>query len=480
MIRGAGRPARIGHRADGSSAFSVNALAQNSTLAASFTTVQRGSNVTLTLTAKNANGVALTTGGETVTMSLMPADGIVSELSLGAVTDLGNGTYRSYATGTIAFQSPNTVSATIAGGTVQTTMPALRVWDVPSVTTITPTSGGINGGSLVTISGTSFDTATTFKIGSTSLSSTTIVSQRTAIGYTPTASAGAVNVVATTFGSNATLTNGFTYYDVLFQSDWSVGDITNNSRWSNYDTNNVLSVVSATGLGFPATMLNVLKVEHRYPTVKAGHVAIGLDSAGVPGAPYPWSLIAVGQSLYFRIYTRAVWDSDVRVQDGSCHFIEAVNTSATNGLNFYKDVYGFHYSLVAAAADDTNHLWRLGHRGPGQYQNGDAIADGTYRHEWKLTRQGTDSWDVQWRVYDTDDTTLLYDPSGTGAADPVVMNGSPGTNQATAGVSMGIDDDHMRSFWLGTNGGTFTAWSQAQYSYYGGFMVRNDDWCGAY
>jgi hypothetical protein len=81
----------------------------------------------------------------------------------------------------------------------------------PTVSTISPNSGSINGGTAVTITGTNFVSGATVTFGGTAATNVTVVSGTSITATTPAHAAGAVNVVVTDSSGSGTLTNGFTY-----------------------------------------------------------------------------------------------------------------------------------------------------------------------------------------------------------------------------------------------------------------------------
>jgi glucose/arabinose dehydrogenase len=82
----------------------------------------------------------------------------------------------------------------------------------PTVTAISPSSGTINGGTTVTITGTGFLAGASVKLGGTSAAAVTIASTTSIIAATPAHTAGAVSVVVTNTDAQAgTLSNGYTY-----------------------------------------------------------------------------------------------------------------------------------------------------------------------------------------------------------------------------------------------------------------------------
>ncbi len=94
-----------------------------STISVSPLTVVSGSNASLTLTARDAAGNVLTTGGSTITFG---ASGGTSTGTIGAVTDNNNGTYSAEFTGVDA-GTATAISAQIESVSVATTSPLVTV-----------------------------------------------------------------------------------------------------------------------------------------------------------------------------------------------------------------------------------------------------------------------------------------------------------------------------------------------------------------
>jgi len=84
----------------------------------------------------------------------------------------------------------------------------------PAISSINPTSGPAAGGTSVVLTGSNFTGATAVTLGGTAATSFTVVSATQITAVTPAHAAGAVNVVVTTPGGNATATGGFTYIAV--------------------------------------------------------------------------------------------------------------------------------------------------------------------------------------------------------------------------------------------------------------------------
>ena len=87
-----------------------------------------------------------------------------------------------------------------------------------TITSISPNSGPVGGGTPVTITGTGFVSGATVTIGSVAATSVVVASATSITAVTPAGTAGAKDVVVTTSGGSATLTGGFTYLVVTITS----------------------------------------------------------------------------------------------------------------------------------------------------------------------------------------------------------------------------------------------------------------------
>ncbi len=81
----------------------------------------------------------------------------------------------------------------------------------PTVTGVTPSSGPITGGSMVTITGTNFTGATAVSIGGTAATSVTVVSSTSITCTAPAHSAGSASVLVTTPGGTNAASTLYTY-----------------------------------------------------------------------------------------------------------------------------------------------------------------------------------------------------------------------------------------------------------------------------
>lgn len=88
---------------------------------------------------------------------------------------------------------------------------ALIETDAPTVSSLSPNTGGTAGGTAVTITGKDFNGATGVTFGATAATSVVVVSDTSITCVTPAKTAGAKDVVVTTPAGTGTKTNGFTY-----------------------------------------------------------------------------------------------------------------------------------------------------------------------------------------------------------------------------------------------------------------------------
>lgn len=98
------------------------------------------------------------------------------------------------------------------GGTIKPNSTNPTSNPAPTVTSITPNSGNINGGTAVTVTGTGFLAGATLSLGGTAATGVTLVSSTSITAVAPAHAAGAVNVIVTnTDAQSGTLNSGYTY-----------------------------------------------------------------------------------------------------------------------------------------------------------------------------------------------------------------------------------------------------------------------------
>lgn len=196
----------------------------------------------LTLSINNATVLEGNTGDSTMTFTVTLSEVSGSTVTVNYATSNGTATAGSdyiAASGTLTFppgDTSKTISVTIVGDTqvepnetftinlfnpipsVVTLGTASGTGTIqnddvaaPTVTGVNPNSGTIAGGTSVTLTGTNFTGATAVTIGGTTATGITVVNATTITATAQAHAAGPVDVVVTTPGGTATLTNAYTY-----------------------------------------------------------------------------------------------------------------------------------------------------------------------------------------------------------------------------------------------------------------------------
>lgn len=269
----------------------------------------------------------------------------------------------------------------------------------------------------------------------------------------------------------------------IFHSDWSsstgsgdaaVRDANKSLPWQAHwqGSRVLLTVVPASGKGFPSGMTNIMRVMHW----KQDFDWVMINNA--------WQTPAVGSSLYFRAYFRNEISNATDAGTGyaSTHPLES--TGSQGGLG------GLYYSMKYGSFSDGTFPWLFDMGGPAypfnawspgapssthggrSYDPGTLQKNTTYRFEWKLTRRAANAYDLDIRIYGQDNR-LLFDRNNIYA-----WTGSRSQTLAANGINLTIGDDRVRQLRIGLNGGFAT--TNPEYVYWGGVAVCQDDWCGEY
>lgn len=375
-----------------------------------------------------------------------------------------------------------------AGGVVAAAIGA------PTITSITPSSGA--AGTAVVVLGANFIAGATCTVGGVSI--TPSVTNSTRIDGTTGAHAdGAVDVVVTTTNGSATSTNGYTYSSAvaaLFHVDWSTATGTGDSALRDTGKNvpfdsvpiggtssaGVLAVISSSGLGFPATMTNVLRVRRN---ADDNYGFCKITSA-------QWAAQGIGETRFYRIYLHnAIPNVEGTGYQGGDHSIANFHPiqfphDATSGFAPIRHgtLADGTYPVDAFQSANTfpyDH-WSLG-TFSSTYQMGGGVLPKfvAQRYEWAMTRTASTTYTVAMRIYDSAGV-LLWSDDGVGASGGAIKNviTSGQVNLSTRTFTQ-TDFDRFLTFGIGTNGGPHN-YSQDVYYYYGGFCIRTDTWCGAY
>jgi hypothetical protein len=211
----------------------TNVVVVNGTTITATTPAHAAGSVTVTVTVNGQSG-NLTNGFSYVVpptvSSVSPTTG--STLGGTAVTITGTNfaagatvTFGSAAATNVGVVNSTTITATTPAGsagvvTVTVTNPGSQSGSltngytyvvVPTVSSVSPSSGTTLGGTAVTITGTNFAAGAGVTFGGAAATNVVVVNGTTITATTPAGSAGAVTVTVTVNGQSGSLANGFTY-----------------------------------------------------------------------------------------------------------------------------------------------------------------------------------------------------------------------------------------------------------------------------
>ena len=154
-------------------------------------------------TAANS-GVTAIAGGSYHTLALKNGAVIAwgaGKINTGTLPDVGQ---------SIIPTAANSGVTAIAGGSMHTI--ALKsLISLPTITTVSPTSGPLAAGTSFTITGTNLTGATSVKVNGVAATSVVVVSATSITAKTPAGTAGAKSLTVTTAGGTATKASAFTY-----------------------------------------------------------------------------------------------------------------------------------------------------------------------------------------------------------------------------------------------------------------------------
>lgn len=167
----------------------------------------------LTTSRDNCLAVLLSIGAGGNTYTFSPPAGMTERLD----TNVGYIIYGTAdelavaAAGAVAAKTLTTSAAASQGGFLFAFQPP----PAPTVTSVSPAAGGLDGGTPVTIEGTGFSSDTTVDIGGAAATSVVVVSSTQITCVTPARTAGAKTVTVTNSAGDGTLASGFTYTSVV-------------------------------------------------------------------------------------------------------------------------------------------------------------------------------------------------------------------------------------------------------------------------
>lgn len=138
------------------------------------------------------------------------------------------------------------VAVTTSGGTGSLAS-AYTYVAAPTVTNVSPSSGTVNGGTSVTITGTNFTGATVVTFGGMNASSFSVTNATTITATTPAKPAGAVTVAVTTAGGTGSLASAYTYVGTL-----AITAAPGNFSYNATLTGDILTLTSSFAVGVDA------------------------------------------------------------------------------------------------------------------------------------------------------------------------------------------------------------------------------------
>lgn len=271
-------------------------------------------------------------------------------------------------------------------------------------------------------------------------------------------------------GGSPSGTGGGASSELTLAWDWSTS--TGNSMGALLDTSKptplssfrtagnlpLLNVTPATGLGFPASMTNVLS------TTLTGTQSSDVRAIDLWPAPQP------GESLFFRLYVRyEIPDSygnlgrsahhPIQPEPGSCPLVWQMtfgsNANGTLDMGFAFSTSGAGFSLIGVLRKST-----------------------TYRFEWAFHRQTSGTYKVDIRIYDGAGALVADDARFISQWNPDYT-----TPLSMKDPDLMLSDACIRRMMIGYNGPSWPEMNDA-FARFGGWAVRlssdRSAWLGAY
>ena len=415
-------------------------------------TIGTGATQQLSTTVRDAGGSILT--DRVVTWSTANAS-IANVSASGVVSGIGAGntTVRAtvegkFADATVSVTSTN---APVASVTVSLGASPISVGSATQATaTLRDASGNVLAGRTVTWSSSNTNVAMVsssgvvngIAAGTSQITATSGVSGNTTI--TVTASTG--GPVPLIFASD--------FATALGNSVNAVTDAAKAIHWNDYHPDaDQLYVVSASGLGFPAGIANVLRTRY-----------MGVNSADVKTLNQ-WPEPANGGSLYFRIYYRLdIPNAYGNLASGGHHPIEPVPGACPFQFEFRIGSNSNGTMDFKATLPTGDYMLRLN-----KFQ--------TYRYEWAFkNRNSSGAYKFEIRVYDAAGTQVGSN------ANFIRMNTTVSLAADNPDVPMATDC--IRALTIGSNGPS--GWESVgtsaadAFSYHSGVAMSTAGWIGAY
>ena len=183
------------------------------------------------------------------------------------------------------------IATTSAGDslTASNTNTGWRLIGVPIITTVSPASGPIAGGTAFTITGTNLTGATSVKVNGVAATSVVVVSPTTITAKSPTGTTGSTNVVAnvavSTLGGTVTKASAFTFAaaPTITSVSPASGPLTAGTAFTITGTNFITGATSVKVNGVAATSVIVVSatsITAKTPVGTAGAKSVAVTTAG--------------------------------------------------------------------------------------------------------------------------------------------------------------------------------------------------------
>jgi hypothetical protein len=245
-----------------------------------------GTAVTITGTGFQTTGTTTVSFGGTAATSVV----VVSATSITATTP-------AHAAGAVSVVVTNPDGQVNGANTAFT-------YGQPTVTSVTPNTGTLAGGTPVTIAGTNFLSGATVTIGGVAATSVVVVSATSITATTPAGAAGAANVVVTTTSGSGTLTGGYTYaplaVDVTTSTDKAASSttITSSTFTTTAPNELLLAFIEAGGLPSPGnTVTSVTGGGLTWTMVQRANASLGANEIWRAYAPAVLTAVSVTANL---------------------------------------------------------------------------------------------------------------------------------------------------------------------------------------
>ena len=326
------------------------------TLAGAFTYVQAPTIASVTpSTGVLAGGTAITITGTNLTGAISVTVGGTQATSVVVV----NATTITALTPAATEGVKPIVVSTLGGATTQTVLFNYINVPAPTITSVSPISGSMSGGTAITITGTNLTGATSVTVGGAAATSVVVVSATSITAVTPAGAAGAQSVAVTTEGGTATKANAFTYV-VLAPTIASVsptsGAISGGTAITITGTN-LTGASSVTVGGVAATSLVVVSatsVTAVTPSGTAGAKAVAVTTAGGTATKAnAFTYVVPAPTIASVSPTSGVTSGGTAITIEGTHFIVGATTVKVGGVAATGVVVASDTSLTAVTPAGT-------------------------------------------------------------------------------------------------------------------------------